>query len=104
MFHASGWTFPWAITFAAAAQVGSRPCPPRHNVGFTDCFNISLANPAFHNMEGLPPICVVSSDLEPPHQLRRDALLWGANSTGPSASSFADLVVRACLPFLHDKG
>ncbi|KAH9928516.1 acetyl-CoA synthetase-like protein [Epithele typhae] len=22
MFHASGWTFPWAITFAAAAQIG----------------------------------------------------------------------------------
>ncbi len=24
MFHASGWTFPWAVTFAAAAQVGPR--------------------------------------------------------------------------------
>ena len=24
MFHASGWTFPWAITFAAAAQVCAR--------------------------------------------------------------------------------
>lgn len=23
MFHASGWTFPWSITFAAAAQVSA---------------------------------------------------------------------------------
>lgn len=23
MFHAAGWTFPWAITFSFAAQVGS---------------------------------------------------------------------------------
>lgn len=23
MFHAAGWTFPWAITFAFAAQVNS---------------------------------------------------------------------------------
>ena len=26
MFHASGWTFPWAITFAAAAQVRVNLC------------------------------------------------------------------------------
>ena len=103
MFHASGWTFPWAITFAAAAQVGSSLCPSHRNVGLTGCFTPSLANPAFHSFEGLPQICVVPAHLEPPHQLRRDALLRGADSTGPSASSLADLAVRALLLFWNGK-
>ena len=109
MFHASGWTFPWAITFAAAAQVGSSlPCPAHRIPGLSDCFMFSVANSAFHHTEGLPPICVVPPHLEPPHQLWRDALLRGADGPGESASVFSSsrgLVFRGVLVlFAGDNG
>ena len=31
MFHACGWTYPWAITFASALQVTLTPISPREH-------------------------------------------------------------------------
>lgn len=68
MFHAAGWTYPWANVFAVATQV----CLSWHAV------------PIY--IDNLRPDYLANSELyphlEPPPSFRSHSLLWCPNSPG----------------------
>jgi hypothetical protein len=72
MFHAAGWTYPWAITAAFAAQVS-------RNAGVRDCHLTPLADHA-PNRQYLPNLVSLP-------EFRRKPLLRCAYRTGETSPS-----------------
>lgn len=69
MFHAAGWTFPWANVFAFATQV----CTARY-IRRTPSYISILVDYITY--------CGLHPHLEPPPSVWGNTLLWCANSPG----------------------
>jgi hypothetical protein len=82
MFHAAGWTFPWANVFAFATQVRV----PRYTT-YPNLVKKPFITDHAENSQLYP-------HLEPSSQFRRNTLLWRANCPSTSEDSSFTVYIR----------